>query len=92
MNLITIFLLIYIAHNSFAQLPPRVTSQPTNQRQFSGSDDLSINSIRRELTALRQTVERVDFSNNQVVNAVKNYRIEMEEVKKSLNKVQGDRE
>lgn len=97
MKFYIIFLPIYFIHNSFAQqVPPLVTGRNLNHQQRHGhsnnqENDLSINSIRNELNANRLQLERIEYSNTQIVNAVKNYRYEMEEIKKSLNKVQGEK-
>lgn len=97
MKFYIIFLAIYFIDNSFAQqVPPLVTGRNLNHQQRHGQsnnqeNDLSINSIRNELNANRLQLERIEYSNTQIVNAVKNYRYEMEEIKKSLNKVQGEK-
>lgn len=95
MNFYIIFFVIYFIHNSFGQTAPQVTGRNFNhqQRQIHSNNqenDLSINSIRHELNAFRLQLERIENSNIQVVNAVKSYRYEMDELKKSLNKVQGE--
>lgn len=90
MKFFIIFLAIYFIHNSFAQIPPQVTIRNHQQRHghsHNQENDLSVNSM---LNALRLQLEKIEYSNTQIVNAVKNYRYEMDELKKSLNKVQGE--
>lgn len=89
---IIFFLTIYLIHNSSAQLPPQVTvrNQHRHGHSHNQENDLSFNSIRNELNAFRLQLERIEYSNTQVVNALKNNRLDLDELKKSFNKVQGE--
>lgn len=87
---------IFLIHNSSAQLPPQVTARKQQNYRHGHSsynnqeNDLSVNSIRSELNSFRIQIERVEQSNTQIVNALKNYRFDIDELKKSFNKVQGE--
>lgn len=85
-----IFVAYFLIHNSSAQLPPQVTARNPRPGQTPQENDLSLNSLRSDLNAFKLQLERLEYSNNQVFNAVKAHRRDVEDVKNALNKVQGE--
>lgn len=85
-----IFAAFLFVHNSFAQLPPQVTARNQNNAPIQQENDLSLNTLKNDLKSFKLQLERLEYSSTQVFTAVKAQRREMEDVKNSLSKVQGE--